>query len=371
MNALLKELLEERGLPPILAMNDGTPVTPLTWPAKRREMLDALTSYSYGRTPPPPARVWGETLAENREFTDTCAGKVRQERIRLSIETERGIFSFPFVLSVPKRPQKPPVFLNLAFRHDLPDRYVPLEEITDGGYAVATVCYTDIVNDAHFGDFSDGLAAYFGTNGGRAPDEWGKIGMWAYGASRILDCLLTRDDIDALHTAVIGHSRLGKTALWTAAQDERFFAAISNDSGYGGAATSRHGEGERVRDFLRAGSWDWFCENFQAFTDAREDSKPYDQAFLLALIAPRLLCVGSAEEDRGADPKSEFLTALWASQAWEMLGVPGLKTPDRLPAAGDILFGGNVGYQLRAGTHFLSREDWNRYMLFLDEKLGR
>ena len=56
MNALLKELLEERGLPPILAMNDGTPVTPLTWPAKRREMLDALTSYSYGRTPPPPAR---------------------------------------------------------------------------------------------------------------------------------------------------------------------------------------------------------------------------------------------------------------------------------------------------------------------------
>lgn len=368
---MLKTLLEERDLLPILAMNDGTPATPATWQARRREMLEALTTYSYGRTPATPSRVWGEALEESREFTDTYAGKVRQERIRLSFETERGVFSFPFVLSAPKRLPKPPVFLNLAFRRDLPDRYVPLEEITDHGYAVATVCYTDIVNDAHFGDFSDGLAAYFGTDARRAPDAWGKIGMWAYGASRILDYLLTRSDLDAAHTAVVGHSRLGKTALWAAAQDERFFAAISNDSGYGGAATSKRGRGERVRDFLRAGSWDWFCENFQAYADEKEDAKPYDQAFLLALIAPRLLCVGSAAEDRGADPESEFLTALWASQAWDMLGAPGLKTPDQLPIPGDAFFGGNVGYHLRAGTHFFSREDWARYMAFLDQKLGR
>ena len=66
--------------------------------------------------------------------------------------------------------------------------------------------------------------------------------MWAYGASRVLDYLYTRDDVDASRTSVIGHSRLGKTALWTAAQDERFICAISNDSGYGGAASSKHGE---------------------------------------------------------------------------------------------------------------------------------
>jgi hypothetical protein len=94
--------------------------------------------------------------------------------------------------------------------------------------------------------------------------------MWAYGASRFLDYLLTREDLDAAHTAVVGHSRLGKTALWCGAQDERFFMTISNDSGYAGAATSKHGHGERVRDFLRVGSWDWYCENFKLFTDDRK-----------------------------------------------------------------------------------------------------
>ena len=50
-------------------------------------------------------------------------------------------------------------------------------------------------------------------------------------------------------------------------------------------------------------------ENFKEFIDEKEDCKPYDQSWLLALIAPRYLCVGSAIEDKGADPKSEFLTS--------------------------------------------------------------
>ena len=366
---MLQELLKKRDLLPILTMNDGSPVTPETWQQRRAEMREALETYSYGHTPPPPKRVWVEEIPEATTFTHIYAGKVRQQRLRLFFETDRGVCAFPFVLAVPVNFEKPPVFLHLCFDPQLPNKYVPVEEITDQGFALAVVCYQDMVNDNHFGDYSGGIAAYFGTTIDRSPTEWGKIGMWAYGASRVLDYLLTREDLDAAHTAVVGHSRLGKTALWTAAQDERFFAAISNDSGYGGAATSKHGEGERVRDFLRAGSWDWYCENFKLFTDEKEDEKPYDQAYLLALIAPRLLCVGSAEGDPGADPKSEFLTSLWASQAWEFLGKPGLVTPDRLPMAGDALHDGCVGYHMRKGLHFLSREDWNHYFSFMRKHL--
>lgn len=255
---MLDEILKERDLLPILTMNDGRPVTRENWGERRAEMLAALEKYSYGHTPPAPRRVWGEVLEEPASFRRCYGGKVRQERIRLHIETEYGVCTFPFVLAIPQRVERPPVLLNITFFRQLPGVSLPVEEITDAGFALAAVCHHDMVNDRNFpsyADFSDGIAAHFGTPVARAPEEWGKIGMWAYGASRILDYLLTREDIDAAHTAVIGHSRLGKTALWAAAQDERFYAAISNDSGYGGAATSKHGEGERVKDFLNAGSW--------------------------------------------------------------------------------------------------------------------
>ena len=365
---MLQQLLKERDLLPILTMNDGSPVTPETWQQRRTEMREALETYSYGRTPPPPKRVWVEEIPEPTTFTHIYAGKVRQQRLLLSFETEQGICSFPFVLARSLNIEKPPVFLHLCNASPLPNKFAPVEEITDAGFALAVVYYQDIINDNHHGDFSNGIAAHFGTTINRTPEEWGKIGMWAYGASRILDYLLTREDIDAAHTAVIGHSRLGKAALWAAAQDERFFAAISNDSGYGGAASSKHASGERIRDFFRLGSWDLFCENFKTFVD-QEDNKPYDQAWLLALIAPRLLYVGSAEGDPAADPPTEFLTSLWASQAWEFLGKPGLITPDRMPAAGETLHEGCVGYHMRKGLHFLSREDWNYYFRFLHKHL--
>ena len=258
--------------------------------------------------------------------------------------------------------------MHLAFR-PVPDRYIPVEEITDAGYALVVVVYTDMMNDNHFGDFSGGIAAHFGTDTKREKDEWGKIGMWAYGASRVLDYLIdNRTDIDTSKIAVMGHSRLGKTALWCAAQDTRFAAAISNNSGYGGAASSKGGTGERITDFLRAGSWDWFCESFKDYVGDGEDRKPYDQSFLTALIAPRFLCVGSAILDKGADPATEFLTTLHASSAWELLGVRGLVCPDRMPLPSDLFIEGNVGYHLRDHRHFLSREDWGAYIKFLDLK---
>lgn len=367
---MLQEILKERDLLPILTMNDGTPVTPENWEQRRAEMREALEVYSYGHTLPAPDKVWGEVASTNEK---AYANKAIQQKVNISFETERGVFTFPIWVFVPKRVENPRPFLHIAFRYgqpvkDEPIRRVPVEEILDNGYALVSMAYCDVVNDRLNGDYSDGLAAYFGVTKERGAEEWGKIGLWAYAASRTLDYLLTRTDIDAEHTAVVGHSRLGKTALWTAAQDERFWCAISNNSGYGGAATSKHGNGERVQDFLDCGSWDWYCENFKQFTGEKEDQKPYDQAYLLALIAPRYLCVGSAVEDYGADPDSEFLTSLWASQAWELLGEKGLVTPDKMPDVGDVLSEGNVQYHLRAGNHFFSRTDWLHYIRFLESK---
>lgn len=359
---MLDKILKDKNYLDILTMNNGTKVTCENFAKRKEELFEALYTHSYGKTPTLDFKVWGEV--ENSD-SNAYAGKVQNEKVRIYIESENGVFSFPIEIFIPKNTEKPSAFLHIAFK-PVPDKFIPVEEITDSGFALVVMVYEDVVNDKHFGDYSDGLAKYFGTDNPRNDEEWGKIGMWAFGASRVMDYLVSeRKDINAEKVAVIGHSRLGKTALWCGAQDERFAAVISNNSGYGGAASSKKGTGERVTDFIDVGSWDWFCENFKKYTGEKEDQKPYDQSYLLSLIAPRLLCVGSAILDKGADPESEFLTTLHASKVWEMLGEKGLLCPDRMPVPGDNFFEGSVGYHLREYGHFLSREDWNAYIEFL------
>ena len=368
---MLKEILKEKDYLNILTMNDGSNVTKDKWPERRKELVELLEQYSYGKTPKIPVKVWGQAVSLN-ENNSSYAGKVRTERVKIFMQTEKGIFSFPISIFIPKNVEKPPVFLHVSF-YPVPDilRYNdvfnPVEEITDAGYALVVVCYTDIMNDNFDGDFFGGLAAYFGMGKNREGDEWGKIGMWAYAASRVLDYIISeREDLDSSKVAIIGHSRLGKVALWCGAQDERFAAVISNNSGHGGAASARHWKGKEVEAFINAGSWEWFCENFKKFSDGLEEN--FDQSFLLALVAPRLLCVGSAVLDTDSSPESEFLTSLHASQVWNLLGEKGLVCPDRMPVAGDHFMDGNISYHLRANHHFLSREDWNMYIKFLNEK---
>ena len=363
--SVLNEILKEKDYIPVDKMNDGSEATAANWQERRREMLELLMEHSYGYTPSVEVTVSGTSRGFGRY---TCAGKCTEELVDVVYKTALGEGVIPIQIFTPTATEMPPVMLHIAFG-EAPHRYIPVEEIVERGYALVVVDYTKMVNDNLHGDYTDGIAAHFGTTNERTATEWGKIGMWAWGASRILDYLIAeRRDLDTERVAVIGHSRLGKTALWCAAQDERFAAAISNNSGYGGAASSKHGEGERVADFLRVGSWDWYCENFKKYGGELEDSKPYDQSFLLALIAPRYLLVGSAELDRGADPKSEFLTTLHASRAWEIHGAQGLITEDEMPTPGAFLGDGEVLYHYRSGTHYLSREDWAAYMNFLDKK---
>ena len=361
----IKHALEEKDYLPILKMKDGTSVTRETWDKRRGEMRELLEKYSYGKTPRVSVSVAAEDITSVRyDF----AGKCTHERLTIVYRTERGEGRFPIQIFTPLSVKKPPVLLNLAF-NSAPDWYIPAEEIIDSGYALVVVNYKDMVNDNCYGDFTNGIAAHFSTRKERSKDEWGKIGMWAWGASRVMDYLVNeRHELDTKRVAVIGHSRLGKTALWCAAQDERFAAVISNNSGYGGAASSKKGEGERISDFIRWGSYDWFCEAFKDYEGEGEDFKPYDQSFLLALIAPRYLLVGSAELDRAADPMAELLTTAHASAAWELLGHKGLVTNGEIPSPDEDLGDGDILYHYRRGTHCLSRDDWQAYIKFLDSK---
>ena len=103
-----------------------------------------------------------------------------------------------------------------------------------------------------------------------------------------------------------------------------------------------------------------FCENYLRYVD-NEEAMPFDQHYLLACVAPRRVLIGSASEDHWADPISEQLACAAASNAF----THGFAGPDRPAQIGETYFGGDIGYHLRRGTHFFSREDWLKLIRFV------
>jgi len=355
---VLKSELAKRNLPDILTMANKEPVTKENWERRRHELVKILENEIYGRTPASPESVWGEEVSVDE---NAFAGKATYSVISICFDTLKGVFKFPVNLVVPNGIEKPKLFVFINFRPEVPDQYLPSEELVDGSFAVASFCYTDVVSDDD--DFENGLSGMY-IEGERAPDAWGKISMWAWAASRVLDVILHMRSFDRDGIAIIGHSRLGKTALWCAARDTRFQYAISNCSGCSGAALSRGKIGETIEKIYSSFPY-WFCPNYQKYA-GKEYEAPFDQHFLLAASAPRKVYVASAKEDSWADPESEFLSCIAASEVYSMLGMNGFVSPDRLPWVGDTFHDGNIGYHLRTGTHYLSRYDWNAFMAYMN-----
>jgi hypothetical protein len=376
--------------------------TPQDWRSRRRpEILRLFETHVYGR-PPQPTDFESEA---NVDQGAALNGNSIRKHVAIHLGPRSARVTLQLLLYLPRSEQPVPVFLGLNFwgNHAVhSDPEIPLStawmrndedlgitdhraiEATRGceaerwqvdkvlkhGYGIATMYYGDIDPDYDDG-FKNGIHALHGheNQGERQPDDGGSIAAWAWGLSRAMDYLETDPLVDSKRVAVLGHSRLGKTALWAAAQDERFALAISNNSGCGGAALSRRIFGETV-ERINANFPHWFCRNFRRYND-NEDELPVDQHMLVALIAPRPVYVASAAEDLWADPRGEFLAAKGAAPVYDLLlgaGTAGL--PDDMPPS-DKSVGQRIGYHIRAGKHDVTAYDWQQYLNFAERYWNR
>jgi hypothetical protein len=381
-------------LPDPLRQENGRPVkSAQVWREQRRpELLRLFESHVYGRTPGPTKRMEFKVLSVDPA---ALGGKATRKEVTIHFGGATGGPELRLLIYVPNGRERPaPAFLGLNFngnhtihadpgitiaggggeRAAVPDRGSssrrwPVETILDRGYALVTAWYGDLEPDRADG-WKEGVRKLFRPNPGSRDypsDAWGAIGAWAWGLSRAMDYLETDADIDGDRVALLGHSRLGKTALWAGAQDERFKLVISNNSGCGGAALSRRQFGETVERINQVFPH-WFCARFKEY-GAREDRLPVDQHQLIALIAPRPVYVASAAEDLWADPRGEFLAALAAEPVYRLLGRAGLGVNDPPPL--DHAVGDFIGYHIRSGKHDVTDYDWAQYLGFADRHIGK
>jgi hypothetical protein len=242
----------------------------------------------------------------------------------------------------------------------------PLELIISKGYAVATAYYGDLEPD-HPEGWKTGIRSVLGPPTDQKSDNWQAIGVWAWGMSRMLDYLETDGSVDAKRAIALGHSRQGKAALWAGAQDARFAAVISNESGEGGAALARRVFGETIERINTSFPY-WFCPQYRTYNN-RPEALPIDQHELLALIAPRPLYVASAQGDQWADPKGEFLSARQTDPVYKLYGKKGIGTDTWPPIHTPV--GETVRYHIRAGEHDVKRYDWEQFLDFADRQFRK
>jgi hypothetical protein len=391
--------IPEFTLPVALEMENGNKISSISeWEEKRRpEILNLFEEKVYGKIPG-ALNMTSYKVAESDDHAmdDTAIRK----QVVLKFSKNNKELDINILIYIPKNNKRAPLFVGYNFYGNhtivnekevfITNSWVgnnekfgiknhkasensrgirtyrwAVDKIIEAGYGIATIYYGEVDPDKN--DFSDGIhPLFYDTNQSKPKsNEWGSISAWAWGLTKAMDYFEKDADIDNSKVIVMGHSRLGKTSLWAGATDQRFAVVISNNSGCGGAALSRRSIGETVK-IMNTSFPHWCNENYKYYND-KVDELPVDQHMLISLMAPRPVYIASAQDDKWADPKGEFLSGYYASPVYNLFGKKGIISSE-IPKVNQPIHN-DIGYHIRTGKHDVTDFDWEQYIQFANKHL--
>lgn len=370
-------------LPDPLVFRDGRPVrTAAQWNARRAEIAEDFDREVYGRVPRRVPGVRWEVTATTREMNgdvpvivkkvvghvDNRAYPLVTVDIDLTVTTPAAasgpvplMMELGFVFPAGVRPPPPAPGAGPSWQQQLLAR----------GWGYAVLIPTSYQDDNGAG-LTRGIIGLANRGRPRAPDDWGALRAWAWGASRALDYLETDRAVDARRVGIEGLSRYGKAALVAMAYEPRFSIGFIGSSGAGGAKILRRVFGEQVENLASSGEYHWFAGNFIRYAGPLTPADlPVDAHELIALCAPRpvFISVGSPTvEGQWIDARGMWIAAVHAGPVYRLLGARGLDT-DAFPPMETGVLGGEIAFRQHAGGH-TTGPNWPTFLEYASRYMG-
>lgn len=320
---------------PLIEYRDGNkvPITTVNQWEKKREWIKAqYQHWVSGHAPGAPGNVEANVLTDEVQENGTRVQMIELRfgpghKAKMTVE-----------LIIPPGSEEKPVFMTQWNHRDWAQLAVKR------GYIGCVYAAADLKDD------TDPYMFIY-------PDyDFSGLMRRAFGASRVVDYLLTRREVNKDQIAITGHSRNGKQSLWAAAFDERISAVVSSSSSTGGDMPWRYGDPQfasETLDYVMAWNAHWFHPRLRFFS-GREDKLPVDQNLLGALIAPRPLLYHYSIVERGLNSWSNEQNYYSVKKVYDFLGVPD-----------------HVGVLTRMGPHAVAARDVEQTIDFLDIQFGR
>lgn len=404
--------LPARGeMPDVLVMSNGTTVTTAAqWSQRREEMKRLLSYYAVGALPPAPGNVTGTIL----KTLSLANGAVSYQLVRLAFGPEKtlgfdvavfvptgregpfptvifpsfgltpGGAPLPTMTRIPEQgkgldaltlplgdpsariaaaapgasggaaTQAPPVAPDLSADPEQAAR--SHADLFRRGYALATYHYQDTGEDTIRRN-EDGSWAFRNTRFFPAYPgyDWGLLGAWAWGVSRVADYLEAQPFADRTKLIAVGHSRIGKAILVAGAFDDRLAVVAPAGSGAGGTGAYRfngaaYGAREGLDDMMRKYP-NWFSPHLHAFA-GHVYRLPFDQHWFMALAAPRAFISLEGADDQNCLPSAVRQARTAAMPAYALLKAEG-----------------RLGAHYAPHRHALAHDDWTALLDFCDQQL--